>query len=102
MKITNLTTYMPATVDVDLSGEVHEIYLLINMLNGLVLVPDIDQYNLVKDQYDDFVELVLDQVNVSSQSSINIPRPPKAAMHHIQEVRESASHKVIEASQKEQ
>lgn len=98
MIINSLLTYVPATVDVDLGNGVStSIYLLINLPNRIVLVPDAEQYKQVENDYEDFVTKVwqvLDGVMVPS--NYKPAQPPKEVLEALVATRNAAQERTKE------
>ena len=102
MRITNLQTYMPATVSVELEdGESHEIYVLLNVVSRIVLIPDRDQYKLVEDKFEQFVSLLWGQMDEDTQPDIDPFELPDEITERIHLVRQESEEKVADAIKQE-
>jgi hypothetical protein len=75
MKINSFTPFVPANVSIDLNGQSCEIFTLVCLSPFTVLVPNKDQYDLVKDQFDTYVELL--KQHISRPLGIKMPEVPE-------------------------
>lgn len=59
MIIKNFTPLLPVSITLQIRDNTeHEIFALVYPESSMVLVPDEKQYNLIEEDYDDFVDLV--------------------------------------------
>ena len=90
MNINSVSTFVPANVSVELdNGSQEDIFVLIGFVPSFtVSVPDTNQYELVRDRFDEFVDLLEDYYN--RPVDIPIPEVPEEVLREVQMVREQA------------
>jgi hypothetical protein len=82
MIIKNLTPLLPANVVVVLDDESeHDLFVMIHLLTGTVIVPDEKQYELIQDSCEQFTSLV--QKHIAKAPVVEMPQVPRSVMQRV-------------------